>query len=88
MLLSDRQETYTYSPLNSFTTVDLRRERGNNLNIVSRFENPASREFLKLFDTIWNDEEQLKDVTEDVIDMISVVYQEKFAGIDLLYDLI
>lgn len=77
MLLSDGQETYTYSPLNSFTTVDLGCERGNNLaNIVSRFENPASREFLKLFDTIWNDEEQLKDVTEDVIDMISVVYQE------------
>lgn len=77
MLVSDGEETYTYSPLNSFTTVDLGCKRGNNIaNIVSRFENPASIEFLKLFDTVWNDKEKLKDVTEDVIDMISAVYQE------------
>lgn len=77
MLVSDGEETYTYSPLNSFTTVDLGCKRGNNIaNIVSRFENPASIEFLKLFDTVWNDKEKLQDVTEDVIDMISAVYQE------------
>ena len=77
MLVSDGDETYTYSPFNSFTTVDLGCKRGNNIaNIVSRFENPASIEFLKLFDTVWNDKEKLKDVTEDVIDMISAVYQE------------
>ncbi|MCM1100794.1 MAG: SNF2-related protein [Clostridium sp.] len=77
MLVSDEDEAYTYSPMNSFTTVDLGCERGNNLtNMVTRFENPASAEFLRMFDVVWNDEEKLKDVTEEVIDMISTVYQE------------
>ena len=77
MLVSDGEETYTYSPMNSFTTVDLGCERGNNItNMVMRFENPASAEFLSMFDSVWNDEEKLKDVTDDVIDMISTVYQE------------
>lgn len=29
-----------------------------------------------MFDSIWNDEDKLTDVTEDVIEMISAVYQE------------
>lgn len=77
MLVSKDGETYTYSPMNSFTTVDLGCERGHNLtNMVTRFENPASAEFLRMFDAVWSDEEKLKDVTEEVIDMISTVYQE------------
>ena len=39
MLVSDGDETYAYSPMNSFTTVDLGCERGNNMtNIVVRVE--------------------------------------------------
>ncbi len=77
MLVSDESETYTYLPMNSFTTVDLGCERGNNLtNMVTRCENPESAEFLQMFDAVWSDEEKLKDVTEEVIDMISTVYQE------------
>ena len=77
MLVSDEDETYTYSPMNSFTTVDLGCERGNNLtNMIMRFENPASAEFLHMFDMIWEDETKLKDVTNDVVRMISTVYQE------------
>ena len=64
-------------PMNSFTAVDLGCERGNNIsNMVTRFENPASREFLSLFENVWNDKEKLTDVTDDVIEMISTVYQE------------
>lgn len=70
-------ETYTYLPMAAFTTVDLGCERGNNMaNLVTRLENPASVEFLRTFDSVWNDKEKLSDVTEDVIDMISSVYQE------------
>ena len=77
LLVDDGEDVYTYFPMNSFTTVDLGCERGNNLfNMVSRFENPASAEFLHMFDTVWNDKDKLKDVTDDVIDMISTVYQE------------
>lgn len=77
MLVEDGDETYTYMPLNAFTTVDLGCERGNNMtNIITRLENPASTEFLRTFDEIWNDQEKLTDVTDEVIEMISSVYQE------------
>lgn len=77
LLVQNPDQMYTYLPFNAFTTVDLGCERGSSLtNMVTRFENPASREFLQMFDHVWNDEEKLSDVTEDVIDMISSVYQE------------
>lgn len=77
MLVSDGDETYAYSPMNSFTTVDLGCERGNNMtNIVVRVESPESTQFLQTFNQVWNDKEKLKDVTGEVIDMISTVYQE------------
>ena len=77
LLVDGDDETYTYMPMNTFTTVDLGCERGNNLtNMVTRMENPASMEFLKIFNSIWNDNDKLKDVTDDVIEMIGAVYQE------------
>ncbi len=77
LLVENEGETYTYSPMNTFTTVDLGCERGNNLtNLVTRLENPESTEFLRMFNAVWNDEEKLADVTEEVIDMISSFYQE------------
>ena len=77
LVVENPEDTYTYMPVNSFTTVDLGCERGNNIsNMVTRFENPASKEFLHLFNTIWEDKEKLTDVTSEVIDMISTVYQE------------
>ncbi len=77
LVVEDEGDTYTYMPMNSFTTVDLGCERGNNLtNMVTRMENPASQEFLRMFNSIWQDEGKLSDVTEEVIEMISAVYQE------------
>ena len=56
LVVEDAGDTYTYMPMNSFTTVDLGCERGNNLtNMVTRMENPASQEFLRTFDAIWQD---------------------------------
>lgn len=77
LLVDNLENTYTYMPMNSFTAVDLGCERGNNIsNMVTRFENPASKEFLHLFESVWKDKEKLTDVTNDVIDRISAVYQE------------
>ena len=77
LLVDGDEDTYTYMPMNTFTTVDLGCERGNNLtNMITRMENPASKEFLHMFNSVWNDEEKLTDVTEEVINMISSVYQE------------
>ena len=77
LLVDGAEDAYTYMPMNTFTTVDLGCERGNNLtNMVTRIENPASAEFLRMFDSVWSDEDKLTDVTEEVIEMISTVYQE------------
>ena len=77
LVVENEAEAYTYMPMNSFTTVDLGCERGNNLtNMVTRFENPNSQEFLRSFNAVWQDEEKLSDVTEDVAAMISAVYRE------------
>lgn len=77
LVVKNSEETYTYMPFNSFTTVDLGTERGNNMtNFITRFENPQSAEFLRSFDEIWNDKAKLQDVTDQVIDTIVNVYQE------------
>ena len=77
VLVQNPDEVYTYMPVDAFTTADIGCERGDYMtNFVTRLENPASAEFLSMFDSVWNDAERLSDVTEDVIDMIASVYQE------------
>lgn len=70
-------EQVAYLPLNNFTTVDLGCERGNNsYNMVNRFEAPFSTQYMQLFDTLWNDNHKLQDVTDVIIDNITSVYNE------------
>lgn len=77
LVVDNSKETYTYIPMNSFTAVDLGCERGNNIsNMSTRLENPASKEFMNLFESVWQDKDKLTDATSEVIDMISTVYQE------------
>ena len=77
MLVDTGDEVYSYSPMRSFTTVDLGCERGDRLTkLITRCESPDSLDYLQEFDSIWSNTEILSDVTEDVIEMISAVYQE------------
>lgn len=77
LVVDNPEDTYVYLPMNSFTAVDLGCERGNNIsNMVTRFESSTSKVYLNLFESVWQDKERLVDVTNDVIDMISTVYQE------------
>ena len=82
--IQTNDQQLTYLPINGFTTVDIGCERGNNIyNMVNKFEAPFSSEYIRLFDSIWNDESRLQDVTEEVIESISAVYQENPA--ELIY---
>lgn len=67
-----------YTPLQGFTTADLGYERGNAVsNMVQRIdEAPMTAQYMQLFDQIWNNAEQLDDVTEAVYDHIASVYAE------------
>ena len=66
-----------YMPINGFTTVDLGCERGNNAyNMVQKTEAPFSTAYIDLFESIWNDNAKLQEVTDEVIENITAAYNE------------
>lgn len=77
MTVESLSEKIAYMPLGGFTTVDIGCERGNNIyNMISKMEAPYSTEYIKLFDSVWNNSEKLQDVTDTVIDNITSAYNE------------
>ena len=66
-----------YSPISSFTTVDLGIEKGNNAYyMIQKNEAPISASYLDLFDDLWKDKEKLQEVTDEVIESMTTVYNE------------
>ena len=73
-------EKITYMPLGGFTTVDIGCERGNNsYNMVTKIPAPHSQEFIRLFESVWNDRTKLQEVTEEVVESITAAYNENSA---------
>ena len=71
------EKQYTYLPFNEFTTVDLGCERGNYAyNFTQRLPYPMSKRYVELFDDLWNDKQNYQDVTDQVIENITTVYNE------------
>lgn len=68
----------TYFPVQGFTAVDLGYQQGNAIsNFVNKFSDRVFTDrYTQLFDQLWQDPDQLSDVTSDIIDYISSVYQE------------
>ena len=66
-----------YMPINGFTTIDLGCERGNNAyNMVQKTEVPFAKAYIDIFDSLWNDQRKLQEVTDEVIDSITAAYNE------------
>ncbi len=75
--VADSGEEVAYMPLDAFTTVDIGCERGNNsYYMVNRLASPLAKAYIDLFNAQWNDADKLQDVTEEVIESISTVYNE------------
>ena len=75
--VSDKNHKVSYMPMNSFTTIDIGCERGNNLcNLVNRLEAPLSASYFEAFETLWNDKRKLQDVTDIIIENITTAYTE------------
>ena len=64
--------------LHGFTAVDLGYQQGNAVsNFVNSMDEPTvTRSFIQLFDQIWQDAENVADVTDLICDHIASVYQE------------
>lgn len=77
MTVCNSDGQFAYSPINEFTTVDLGCERGNNSYFcINELDAPFSSQYIHLFEQIWNDENKLQDVTEQVVESISTAYKE------------
>lgn len=77
MCVSQDNDGLAYGPLNGFTTDGLGFENGNSIsNFVMKSDYSESRQFLQLFDSIWNSPERLQDVTDQVLDSITAAYVE------------
>ena len=67
----------SYAPITEFSTVDLGCDRGNNAySMIQKMDAPFSKEYLHLFEELWQDKERLQDVTDVVLDNISTAYNE------------
>jgi SNF2 family DNA or RNA helicase len=70
-------EETTYLPLHGFTTADIGCERGNNIiNPVNKMFAPVSKEYIRIFNELWDDKSLLEDVTDQVLNGITAAYQE------------
>lgn len=73
----DGDDPHTYTPVNGFTTTDLGCERGNSMmNFVNKIDGDNARQYLRVFNELWNNEKDFADVTDDIIDYISNIYRE------------
>lgn len=77
MTIQNGQEDVAYQPISGFTTVELGCDRGNNAyNVITRMEAPFTSEFIRIFDSVWNDASRMQNVTDEIIENITSVYQE------------
>lgn len=77
MAVRTNDEEAAYVPFNNFTTADLGADRGNSAySVTTKIYAPSSRQFIDTFDSIWNDNDKLADVTDAVLENITAAYKE------------
>lgn len=71
------EDEVAYTPFNNFTTADLGEDRGNNAySTTTKLPAPMSRQFFDTFESVWNDDDKLADVTDTVLENITAAYKE------------
>lgn len=67
----------SYMGINGFTTVDLGCEKGNDSFVsIIKMEAPMSQQLIDNFNILWQNQEEMENVTEKVINSISSAYNE------------
>lgn len=73
-----------YMPITGFTTVELGCEHGDNAYMmINKLSAPFSKQYLEVFDQVWNDNAMMQVVTDKVLDNITNAYKENAP--DFLY---
>ena len=65
-----------YTPINSFTTVELGCEKGNVISTAIVKDQSLAQSLIRDFNEIWNDKKVLQEVTNEVIESITAAYNE------------
>lgn len=74
---NSEQEEFSYSNLSSFTTSDLGITHKKGFpTLIQKSDFPDSKAYLNWFNEIWENEEDLKDVTQKVQDYFESAYKE------------
>jgi hypothetical protein len=74
---SDESES-VYQPVNNFNAVELGYQPSNaHYTLINKFSEPEhTKTFLQVFDSLWQDQSKLEDVTDSIVNHIETVYQE------------
>ncbi len=75
--VTTKNQSCVYTPIKSFSTADLGISKGNDLFwAVTKLDSPFSLQYLQMFDQVWKSQKVTKEVTDEVIEKITSVYQE------------
>ena len=77
-LVNNNDEQILYNGINEFSSAGLGYEKDTAIlrQVIKTDDSEMTKEFLQNFDLVWNDEEALNDVTEEVTEYISNLYRE------------
>ena len=74
---NQNEEEYAYTNLSSFTTSDLGLTHKKGFpTLIQKTDFPNSNAYLEWFNQVWENEEDLKDVTKKVQDYFESAYKE------------
>lgn len=77
MAIRSAEDELAYVPFNNFTTADFGADRGNSAySVTTKIYAPASKQFIETFESVWNENGKLNDVTEAVLANITAAYKE------------
>lgn len=79
MTIENGTDSMAYINIDEFSTVGFGYEKDNSIFMpITKLDNEyvITKNYIDTFEQIWNDEKQLKDITNDVIDFMSDLYKE------------
>lgn len=76
--IDNDEKKIAYTPIQGFTSVDLGYEQNNMIfQAITKQDDPSfSAYFFNQFNSVWNDDEKMEDVTDAIVDYISTAYKE------------
>lgn len=76
--LRNTERTFVYMGINEFSSAGFGFEKDNSIlnQIIKTDDFDTTKQYIQNFEEIWNDEEVLKDVTDEVLDYIANLYKE------------